>query len=57
MLFRSSGKYYQFHGDPDQIKSILRQKLDDSLADEARVAFAYAADFFKDMMGSVDVAE
>lgn len=49
-----SGKYYQFDGDPEHIKNVLRQKLDDSLADEARVAFAFAADFFKDMMGSLD---
>ena len=34
-----NGKYYQFDGDTDQIKNILRQKLDDSLADEARVCF------------------
>ena len=44
-----SGKYYQFDGDPDQIKNILRAKLDDSLADEAKVAFAYAAELFDDM--------
>lgn len=52
-----SGKYYQFDGDPEQIKNVLRAKLDDSLADEATVAFDFAADFFKDMMGAVDVAK
>lgn len=49
-----SGKYYQFDGDTDQIKSLLRQKLDDSLADEARVCFQYATEFFQDMMSVVD---
>lgn len=52
-----SGKYYQFDGDTDDIKSILRQRLDDSLADEAKVAFQYATEFFQDMMGAVDVSE
>lgn len=49
-----SGKYYQFDGDTDQIKSVLRQKLDDSLADEARICFQYATEFFQDMMSVVD---
>lgn len=49
-----SGKYYQFDGDTDQIKNILRQKLDDSLADEARVCFQYATEFFQDMMSVLD---
>lgn len=44
-----SGTYYDFDGDPTEIKNILRQKLDDSLADEARVAFGYATEFFQDM--------
>jgi len=49
-----SGKYYQFDGNTDQIKSVLRQKLDDSLADEARICFQYATEFFQDMMSVVD---
>ena len=49
-----NGKYYQFDGDPEQIKTILRQKLDDSLADEAKVAFEYATQFFVDMMKVAD---
>ena len=49
-----SGKYYQFDGDTNQIKDVLRQKLDDSLADEARVCFQYATEFFQDMMSVVD---
>jgi heme oxygenase len=49
-----SGKYYQFDGDPEQIKNILRSKLDDSLADEAKVCFDFAARFFEEMMDVVD---
>lgn len=52
-----SGKYYQFDGDTDQIKNLLRQKLDDSLADEAKVCFQFAADFFQDMMSTLDATE
>ncbi len=52
-----NGKYYQFDGDTDQIKNILRQKLDDSLADEARVCFQFATEFFQDMMGVVDAGK
>lgn len=52
-----NGKYYQFDGDTDQIKNILRAKLDDSLADEAKVCFSYATDFFNDMMSVVDVRQ
>lgn len=52
-----SGKYYQFDGDPDQIKIVLRQKLDESLADEANVAFEHAIEFFQDMMEVIDAAE
>lgn len=52
-----SGKYYQFDGDVNEIKNILRQKLDDSLADEARVCFQYAAEFFQDMMKVANVSK
>ena len=52
-----SGKYYQFDSDPEQIKAKLREKLDDSLADEAKVAFEFAADFFHDMLSSLNAAE
>lgn len=44
-----SGKYYQFDGDPTEIKNVLRAKLDDSLADEAAVCFKFAADMFDDL--------
>jgi len=43
------GKYYQFDGDPTEIKNLLRAKLDDSLAEEAAVCFKFAADMFDDL--------
>lgn len=49
-----SGKYYDFDGDPAEIKNILRQKLDDSLADEAKVAFEFATELFIDMQKVAD---
>ena len=44
-----NGKYYQFDGDPTEIKNQLRAKLDDSLAEEAAVCFKFAADMFDDL--------
>jgi heme oxygenase len=49
-----SGKYYQFGDEPEKIKEAIRSKLDDSMADEARVCFAFAKRFFDEMM---DVAK
>jgi heme oxygenase len=48
-----SGKYYQFGDNPEAIKEAIRAKLDDDLADEARVCFDYAAKFFDEMMDIV----
>ncbi len=48
-----SGKYYQFGDDPDTIKNLIRSKIDDSLADEAKVCFDFAARFFDEMMDIV----
>lgn len=45
-----SGKYYQFGDEPEKIKEAIRAKLDDSLADEAKVAFDYATKLFEQMM-------
>ena len=44
-----SGKYYQFEN-PDELKVAIRERLDDSMADEAKVCFQFATDFFKEMM-------
>lgn len=49
-----AGKYYQFGDDPEKIKDAIRAKLDDSLADEARVCFDFAAKLFEQMMDIVD---
>jgi heme oxygenase len=48
-----AGKMYQFDGDPEAIKNILRAKLDDSLADEAVVCFEFAGKLFEQMMTQV----
>lgn len=45
-----SGEYYQFGDDPEKIKTAIRTKLTDDLADEARVCFDYAKRFFEEMM-------
>jgi len=52
-----SGKMYQFDGDPEAIKNILRAKLDDSLADEAVVCFEFAGKLFEQMMSQVTTDE
>jgi heme oxygenase len=52
-----SGRYYEFDGNPEEIKTVLRQKLDDSLADEAIVCFGFAADTFKEMMEFVEFVD
>lgn len=47
-----SGKYYQFDN-VDELKSKIRAKIDDSLVDEAKLCFGYAARFFEEMMQHV----
>jgi heme oxygenase len=49
-----SGKYYQFGDNPEAIKEEIRARLDDSLADEARACFDFAAKLFEQMMDVVD---
>lgn len=44
-----SGKYYQFDN-VDIMKEKIRSKIDDSMADEAKVCFGYAAKLFEEMM-------
>ena len=44
-----AGKYYQFE-DADSLKAAVRLKIDDSMADEAKVCFDFATQFFKEMM-------
>jgi heme oxygenase len=42
-------KYYEFE-DPEALKTTVRSKLDDSMADEAKVCFDFATQFFKEML-------
>jgi heme oxygenase len=44
-----AGKYYQFEN-ADDLKATVRLKIDDSMADEAKVCFDFATQFFKEMM-------
>lgn len=52
-----SGKYYQFGDDPEKIKEVIRTKLDDSLAEEAKVCFQFAGKFFDQMMELVEFVD
>lgn len=47
-----SGNYYQF-ADVDNLKTKIREKIDDSMADEAKICFNYAARLFEEMMQHV----
>jgi heme oxygenase len=51
-----AGKYYQFT-DPDALKIAIRERLDDSMADEAKICFQYAADMFKEMLELVEFVD
>jgi len=43
------GKMYEFDAPIDELKERVRAKLDDSMADEAKLCFDFATDTFKDM--------
>jgi len=45
-----SGKYYQFGGEPQKIKEAIRSKLEDEMAEEAKVCFSFAKRLFDEMM-------
>lgn len=51
-----SGKYYQFEN-PDQLKTAIRERLSDDMADEAKVCFKYAEEMFKEMMSLVEFVD
>ena len=44
-----SGKFYQFK-DPDTLKVEIRERLDDSLAEEANICFDFAIKTFQQLM-------
>lgn len=41
-----SGKFYQFDKPVDELKKIVRAKLDDNMADEAKICFEFATKMF-----------
>jgi len=44
-----SGKFYQFEN-PDKLKEEIRNRIDDSLADEANICFDFAIKTFQQLM-------
>ena len=50
------GRMYQF-SDPDTLKAAIRAKIDDSMADEAKVCFEFATQMFKEMMELVEYTD
>jgi len=44
-----SGKMYEFDADVQQLKERIRNKLDDSMAEEAKVCFKYATQLFQEL--------
>ena len=44
-----AGKFYQFDA-PEDLKNAIRAKLNDDMADEAKVCFDFATRFFKEML-------
>lgn len=47
------GKYYKFE-DPEGLKTAIRAKLSDDMADEAKVCFKFAEELFQEMQELVD---
>lgn len=46
-----SGTMYQFDEDVNVIKDRVREKLDDSMAEEAKICFDFATQLFQEMSG------
>lgn len=44
-----AGKMFDFQ-DPDTLKTAIRERLDDSMADEAKICFDFATKLFKEML-------
>jgi len=51
-----TGRMYQFEN-PEELKTAIRSKLDDSMADEAKICFEFAARLFKEMMELVEFVD
>ena len=45
-----SGKFYGFDRDIDDLKKVVREKINDEMAEEAKVCFDFAARLFQELM-------
>jgi heme oxygenase len=50
------GKYYQFENS-DVLKTAIRERLSDDMAEEALVCFGFATEFFQEMMTQVEFTD
>jgi heme oxygenase len=48
-----AGRMYQFE-DPEALKTAIRERINDDMADEAKVCFEFATQLFKEMMELVE---
>ena len=48
-----AGRMYQFE-DPDTLKTMIREKISDDMADEAKLCFDFATETFKEMLQIVE---
>jgi heme oxygenase len=48
-----AGRLYKFEN-PEILKMAIRERINDNMADEAKVCFQFATDMFKDMMELVE---
>jgi heme oxygenase len=45
-----AGRMYQFEGDVDELKALVKSKTHDDMADEAKVCFEFATKTFVELM-------
>jgi len=45
-----SGRFYQFDADVNEYKEKIRAKINDDMADEAKLVFDFATDLFKELL-------
>jgi heme oxygenase len=51
-----AGRMYQFE-DPEALKIAIRERINDDMADEAKVCFEFATQLFKEMLEVVDFVD
>lgn len=44
-----SGKFYQFDQDHDELKEMIRSRINDDMAEEAKLCFEFATQMFKEL--------